>query len=102
MKISSIIYSVISFLVLTSCGENEHSDTAEISTNEHKSDVSKINSSTIYSRGQEAARKALEYAPESKEREAELIRAHAIISTLEDSGYRQSAADFKAGMKSIL
>lgn len=99
-------YLTLACLTLLSCTlpgcssgnstENENAD-SPVKTRECR-----IHSQLVYSRGHEAGCRALAYEQGSKEREAELLRAHAIISALEEKGYTYSAADFKAGLSQAL
>ena len=85
-------------LASTACSH----DSSEDNSGETFTEKNKIHSNLVFSRGQEAGLRALTYESNSKEREAELLRAYAIISALEDNGYLYSAADFKAGLDSAI
>ncbi len=79
-----------------------NNDSTDDSSSEPTAEKSRIHSHLVFSRGHEAGRRALAFERDSKEREAELLRAHAIISALEDNGYIYSAADFRAGLFSAI
>ena len=90
-------YLYLPFLVFVSACGPESSDDNNDTTIVEKN---RIHSDLVFSRGQEAGQRALAFERDSKEREAELLRAYAIISALENKGYLYSAADFKAGLDS--
>lgn len=105
-RFHEILFKIICALFVAvagvSCSDGEKAVAEPRAKVDIASTVDKVVSKPIYDRGYADGRRIAGYAANSQEREAALLRAHALISSLSRAGYRQSAIDYSAGLEAAL